>query len=75
MNKNIKIGIIGSGIQGVCTALFLQKKNFAVTLFDKNDPGTSAASSASRIASSSRSLKIRSKRFIYLSNGRNEFVN
>ncbi len=44
MNKNIKIGIIGSGIQGVCTALFLQKKNFAVTLFDKNDPGTSAAS-------------------------------
>ena len=24
--KNLKIGIVGAGIQGVCTALFLQKK-------------------------------------------------
>jgi len=26
MNKNIKVGIIGAGIQGVSNALFLQKK-------------------------------------------------
>jgi D-hydroxyproline dehydrogenase len=44
MNKNLKIGIIGAGIQGVCNALFLQKKGFEVTLFDKEEPGSSAAS-------------------------------
>jgi protoporphyrinogen oxidase len=26
MSENLKIGIIGAGIQGVCSALFLQKK-------------------------------------------------
>ena len=44
MSKNLKIGIIGAGIQGVCNALFLQKKGFEVTLFDKEEPGSSAAS-------------------------------
>ena len=44
MNKNLKIGIIGSGIQGVCNALFLQKKGYEVTLFDKEEPGSPAAS-------------------------------
>ena len=44
MSENLKIGIVGAGIQGVCSALFLQKKGFKVTLFDKNDPGVSAAS-------------------------------
>ena len=44
MKKNLKIGIIGSGIQGVCNALFLQKKGYQVTLFDKNEPGSFAAS-------------------------------
>ena len=43
MNK-VKIGIVGSGIQGVCNALFLQKKGFNVTLFDREEPGTQAAS-------------------------------
>ena len=42
--SNIKIAIIGSGIQGVCNALFLQKKGFEVTLFDRDDPGSQAAS-------------------------------
>ncbi len=42
--QNLKIGIIGAGIQGVCSALFLQKKGYAVTLFDKENPGSSAAS-------------------------------
>ena len=41
---NLKIGIIGGGIQGVCNALFLQKKGFEVTLFDRDDPGSQAAS-------------------------------
>ena len=44
MSKNLKIGIIGAGIQGVCNALFLQKKGFEVTLFDKEEPGSPAAS-------------------------------
>ena len=28
--NNTKIGIVGAGIQGVCNALFLQKKNYEV---------------------------------------------
>ena len=44
MKKNLKIGIIGSGIQGVCNALFLQKKGYEVTLFDKEEPARPAAS-------------------------------
>ena len=40
--KKIKIGVIGAGIQGVCNALFLQKKGFEVTLFDRGEPGNSA---------------------------------
>ena len=41
--KNQKIGIIGAGIQGVCNALFLQKKGFQVTLFDREEPGSAAS--------------------------------
>ena len=41
-NKKVKIGVIGAGIQGVCNALFLQKKGFKVTLFDRDEPGNSA---------------------------------
>jgi len=41
--KNLKIGIVGAGIQGVCTALFLQKKGYQVTIFDRNEPGSSAS--------------------------------
>ena len=40
MNKNIKVGIIGAGIQGVSNALFLQKKGFNVTIFDRDNPGS-----------------------------------
>ena len=39
-----KIGIIGAGIQGVCNALFLQKKGHQVTLFDREQPGSQSAS-------------------------------
>tara|TARA_B100000989_G_scaffold298304_1_gene286984 strand:+ start:408 stop:1643 length:1236 start_codon:yes stop_codon:yes gene_type:complete len=42
VQKN-KIGIIGAGIQGVCNALFLQKKGFDVTLFDRDEPGNAAS--------------------------------
>ena len=42
--KNIRIGIIGAGIQGVCSALFLQKKGYEVILFDREEPVSSAAS-------------------------------
>ena len=40
---NKRVAIIGAGIQGVCTALFLQKKNFNVTLFDRDEPGNAAS--------------------------------
>ena len=44
MEKNLKIGIIGAGILGICNALFLQKKGYQVTLFDKDEPGNLSAS-------------------------------
>ena len=44
MQKKLKIGVIGAGIQGVCNALFLQKKGYNVTLFDRNEPGNLSAS-------------------------------
>ena len=43
MENNLKIGIIGAGIQGVCSALFLQKKGYQVTLFDRDEPGNAAS--------------------------------
>ena len=43
MNKE-NIGIIGAGIQGISNALFLQKKGYQVTIFDKDIPGSPAAS-------------------------------
>ena len=32
------VGIVGSGIQGVCTGLQLVKKGIPVTIFDRHDP-------------------------------------
>ena len=36
--KNIAVG--GAGIVGICSAYFLQKAGFQVTLIDKEEPGT-----------------------------------
>ena len=44
MKKNISVGIIGAGIQGISNALFLQKKGFNVTIFDRAEPGSQVAS-------------------------------
>ena len=44
MKKNLKIGIVGAGIQGISNALFLQKKGFSVTIFDRDEPGSPVAS-------------------------------
>jgi D-amino-acid dehydrogenase len=44
MERNLKIGIVGAGIQGISNALFLQKKGFSVTIFDRDEPGSPAAS-------------------------------
>ena len=41
------VGIIGSGIQGVCVGLQLIKKGIPVTLFDKHDPLSQEFKSAS----------------------------
>ena len=43
MEKNLKIGIIGAGIQGISNALFLQKKGFELSIFDRDQPGSPAA--------------------------------
>ena len=44
MENKLKIGIIGAGIQGISNALFLQKKGFDVTIFDRDEPGSPVAS-------------------------------
>ena len=44
MNKNLNIGVVGAGIQGISNALFLQKKGFKVTTFDREKPGSPVAS-------------------------------
>ena len=41
------VGIIGSGIQGICVGLQLIKKNIPVTIFDKYDPLSSDFKAAS----------------------------
>jgi|TARA_B100000945_G_C20365258_1_gene589238 glycine/D-amino acid oxidase-like deaminating enzyme len=41
---NSKIGIVGAGIQGISNALFLQKKGFDVTIFDREEPGSQVTS-------------------------------
>ena len=43
MQKKLKIGVIGAGIQGMCNALFLQKNGYNVTLFDRDEPGSLSA--------------------------------
>ena len=44
MKTKLEIGIVGGGIQGVSNALFLQKKGYNVTIFDKDEPGSPVAS-------------------------------
>ena len=44
MENYIKVGIVGAGIQGISNALFLQKKGFDVTIFDRDNPGSQTAS-------------------------------
>ncbi len=44
METKLKVGIIGAGIQGISNALFLQKKGFKVTIFDREEPGSPVAS-------------------------------
>ena len=41
------VGIIGSGIQGVCVGLQLIKKGVPVTIFDRQDPLSQKFNSAS----------------------------
>ncbi len=43
MQRKERVAIIGAGIQGVCTALFMQKKGFNTTLFDRDEPGNAAS--------------------------------
>ena len=44
MSNKLNIGVVGAGIQGISNALFLQKKGFRVSLFDKSEPGSPVAS-------------------------------
>jgi D-amino-acid dehydrogenase len=34
------VAVVGAGIIGICTAFFLQKSGYKVTLFDHNPPGS-----------------------------------
>ena len=43
--KPLKIAIVGAGIVGVSTAEWLRRDGHAVTLIDRNDPGTPAQTS------------------------------
>ena len=40
INSDRHIAVVGAGIVGICTAYFLQKSGFKVSLFDKESPGT-----------------------------------
>ena len=41
LDKTVKkIAVIGAGIVGICSAYFLKKSGFNVTLIDREDPGT-----------------------------------
>ena len=41
LDKTVKkIAVIGAGIVGICSAYFLKKSGFSVTLIDREDPGT-----------------------------------
>ena len=44
MNSQTHIAVIGAGIVGCSCALWLQKKGFAVTLIDPDDPGSGTSS-------------------------------
>ena len=43
-DKLSSVGVIGAGIQGVCTSLNLINKGFKVTLLDRDEPGANSAS-------------------------------
>ena len=43
-SKNIHVGVVGAGIQGICISLFLIKKGFNVTLINREEPGKNSAS-------------------------------
>ena len=42
--RRSSVVIVGAGIQGVCISLFLLKKDFKVTLIDRDEPGKRSAS-------------------------------
>ena len=42
--KKKHICVIGSGIVGICTALYLIRKNWDVTIIDPNGPASKASS-------------------------------
>ena len=44
MSNATRIAVIGAGIVGCSCALWLQKKGFAVTLIDPDDPGSGTSS-------------------------------
>jgi D-amino-acid dehydrogenase len=44
LNIKSSVGVIGAGIQGICSSIYLIKKGFKVTLMDREDPGKYSAS-------------------------------
>jgi len=37
---NKRVAVVGAGIIGACSAAYLQRSGFAVTIFDRNEPGS-----------------------------------
>jgi len=44
MKKNSRIAVLGAGVMGCSTAIFLARKGFQVSIFDKEKQPFSAAS-------------------------------
>ena len=44
MNSNTRIAVVGAGIVGCSSALWLQRKGFQVTLIDPDEPGSGTSS-------------------------------
>ena len=40
MQSKPHIAVVGAGIVGICSAYFLNKSGFQVTLIDKKEPGS-----------------------------------
>jgi len=41
---NKRVAVVGAGIIGACSAAYLQRDGYEVTIFDRNEPGSQTSS-------------------------------